>query len=218
MRVIPLRIVLACIPAGIAVSLAACVSPPTQEARSMPAEARSAPPQPAKPRGADDISIELRKFNVQSKDGNVLFKLGDLHCAHERHPKHGMYGDCNGIPVVVLENPLDGSCIAVHPYANLIIHSERYRTQVFWEIIGAKYYEFDKGQDGIAISQVTGTIDPTLPSDNYDRKQHMGRKWKWELRDDAKYPKTFYHLPNVVNTQTGKPCVPIDPGMINVLN
>ena len=25
---------------------------------------------------------------MQSKDGNVIFKLGDLHCAHPDHPKH----------------------------------------------------------------------------------------------------------------------------------
>jgi len=163
--------------------------------------------------------MELRKFNVQSKDGSVTFKLGDLHCAAHGHPLHKTYGDCIGVPVVVLENPLNGGCIAVHPYANLIIHSKRERTLVVWHIVfGAAYYEFDKSIDGIALSKVTGTTDPTLPSDNYDKKEHQGRRWKWELRETALDDKAFYHLPNVVNTQTGKPCEPIDPGMINVVN
>lgn len=220
MRVMP-RLVLACVAAATVISLAACVSPPMQEARSSSAEARSAPPlAPGRARNLAGVPIELRKFNVQTADGNVIFKLGDLHCAHPSHPTHGTYGDCNGIPVVVLENPLDDSCIAVHPYANLIIHSEEKRkTPVVWQIVAGKPdYEFDTSKDGIAISKVTGTTDPTLPSANYNGKQHQGKKWKWDLHEEAKYPKTFYHLPNVVNKKTGKPCVPIDPGMINVLN
>lgn len=202
MRTIPSKTALACV----LVSLAACTTPPTQESAS------------ASGSKGGDIPKELRKFNVQSKDGNVTFKLGDLNCAHPSHPTHKLYGDCIGIPVVVLENPFNGECIAVHPYANLIVHSDKMRTPVVWQIVGGPRYEFDRRQDGIALGRMPGTTDPTLPDDNYDRKQHQGQRWKWELRDDAKYPKTFYHLPHVVDTTTGKPCVPIDPGMINVVN
>lgn len=216
MRVLPLRIVLACMHASIAVSLAACVSPPTQEARSMPAEARSAPPPATRgTRGPGDVPMELRKFDVQSRDGNVTFRVGDLHCAEPSHPLHGRYPDCNGIPVVVLDNP-KGGCIAVIPYANLIIHSQKKRTRVVWQITGGSDYEFDRSQDGIPLFK--SKTDPTLPSRNYDRKQHQGDKWKWELHEEALYPKTFYHFANVVDKRTGTACEPIDPGMINVIN
>lgn len=208
MRTIPSQIGLACV----LVSLVACTTAPNQEPRSAP------PPASASKGASGDIPMELRKFDVQSKDGSVTFRFGDYHCAHPSHPTYRLYGDCNGIPVAVLENPYNGDCIAVHPYANLIIHSDRMRTLIVWQIFGGRQYEFDRTQDGITLGKMSGTTDPTLPGDNYDRKQHQGQRWKWELRDDAKYPKTFYHLPYVVNTTNGKPCVPIDPGMINVVN
>jgi len=208
MRVMP-RLVLACVAVTTVLALGACAAPPTQEARSAPTAEKGGSP--------GGVPMELRRFDVQSKDGSVLFRLGDLHCAHPSHPLHGTYGDCNAIPVVVLENPKTGNCIALHPYANLIIHSERKRTPVVWQIVaGALHYEFDSSKDGIAISPSPG--DTTDPTANYDRKQNLGKKWKWEVHEKAIYPKTFYHLPNVFDTKAKKPCVPIDPGVITVID
>lgn len=209
MRFMP-RLVLACVAATTVISLAACVSSPSQDARSAPAYASE------RPVSRDGPKSGLGKDGVQSAEGNVIIKMGDLHCAEPSHPLHGTYPDCNAIPVVVLLKPL-GGCIALMPYVNLYIHSDKKRVRVVWQILGPSDYEF-AANDGIAISKVTGTTDPTLPSRNYDRKQNQGNKWKWELSDEALYPETFYHLPNVVQKKTGKPCEPIDPGMVNVVN
>lgn len=222
MRVMPLRLALTCVAATIAISLTACVSAPSQEARSAPPSASAQSARALNPR---ELPLsELRKVGVQSFQGSVIINVGDYHCAEGSHKYHDTYGDCDAIPVVVLLKPA-GGCVALIPYADLWIHTDKKKVKLTWQIIGPKNYVFnpntampiDPLKDGIAITKVTNTTDPTNPSDNYNGKAHGGRKFSWELKQDALTPRAFYHYANV-NDPNGNACEPIDPGMINLVN
>ena len=201
---------MACVGACISIALAACMSAPVQDAGT----AKPAASAQRTKDGPPQVPSELRKLKVQSRDGSVIINVGDYHCAEGSHSSHGRYGDCDNIPAVVLLKP-DGSCIGLLPYADLWIHSNKKRTKVVWQIFGPPGYQFDTGKDGIEIDKQSS--DPTLPGSNYDGKQNQGRKFKWELKEDALTPRQFYHLPNIVDPN-GVPCEPIDPGMINLVN
>lgn len=205
MRIVPMRVDCALAVSTMAFGLAACMSPPLEETRPIGGalvQSREMPP--------GDLTPGAR-LSVTSKLGSATLRAGDFHCAEQTHPKRALYPDCNSLPVVVLLKP-KGGCLSLIPYVNLYIHSERKRTHVVWEIIGPKGYQFAEG-NGIALT----TSDGSDPGMTYDSKKHMGRHFKWELRDSAVFPATIYHVANVVDEQ-GVPCEPIDPGMINVVN
>jgi len=211
----PIRseIVMACVSAATAMSLIGCASAPAGQAPAA-SDARAAPSVPPKsfaPR--DAASVDKREF-VKTLNGSVVFYFGEYHCAEGSHPQHKLYGDCDGIPAVVLLKP--GGCIGLLPYKSLTIHSEMKRTKVVWQIFGPPHYAFDTRFDGIALSATPG--DPSVPSDNYDKKDNGGRKFKWELKESVP-TRLFYHLPNIVDTSTTPPtpCEPIDPRMINLI-
>ncbi len=215
MRVMP-RLVFACIAATGATFLAGCMSAPAQEARSAPATASTTA------QVSRDMPVtKLGKVGVKSLAGSVIINVGDYHCAEGRHKDHELYGDCDPLPVVVLIKP--GGCVALIPYANLWIHTDRKRVSLTWRIMGPKNYVFNENKandplkDGIALTKVTGTTDPTAPGDNYTGRSNGQRRFTWVLKDDALTPRAFYHYANVVDPD-GNACEPIDPGMINLVN
>jgi len=216
MRLTP-RLGLASVAAATVTVLAGCISAPAQEARPAPASA-AAKAQTAR----DEPGANLRKSNVRSLDGSVIINVGDYHCAEGSHKYHELYGDCDPLPVVVLLKPA-GGCIALIPYANLWIHTDKKKVKLTWQIMGPKNYVFDPNnaddplKDGIAITKVTGTTDTTAPGDNYTGKMNGQTKYTWTLRDNALTPRAFYHYADVVDP-SGHPCEPIDPGMINLVN
>jgi len=223
----PSKSVGACLYVASAISLAACVSPPSQPTgvESRPVvqgpvvgASRAAPPGSviAAADASRDIARTDKRAFVKTFDEAVVFFLGEYHCAHGKHSLYKLYGDCNDIPAVVLLKP--GGCIGLLPYKSLWIHTPNERTKITWQISGPPQYAFDTNPDGIELRPVPG--DATPPTNSYDGKDHQGRKFKWELKDAAVTPKEFYHLPNIVDTSTNPPtkCTPIDPGMINLVN
>lgn len=192
-------------------SLAACTSMETERARPVPAPTERAGPPSSK---SNDLLIpDNVKIGVRSKFGTAELKDGIYQCADPSHPKRTLYPDCKGIPVIVLQKTT-GGCLSLIPYAGLIIHSERKKTKVVWQIYGPTGYEF-AAANGIELRRLSGgTLNP---GDVYTQSQHQGDRFKWELKEGAYFPGGMAHDAHVVDP-SGVPCEPLDPVAINVID
>jgi hypothetical protein len=197
----------ACI-AGAALSLAACAPMAQVSTPPGPAAERSAPPPPS----SRDLPLPKDvKLGARSRYGTAMLTDGIFHCADPKHPAIAKYPDCRGIPVIVLQT--QQGCLSLIPYAALVIHSDRKKTKVIWQIYGPQGYEF--ASDGIQLSRlIGGTLNP---GDVYANKQHQGDRYKWELKQDAIFPGGMAHDARVVDP-SGTPCEPIDPVAINIID
>jgi len=195
--------------ASAAVFLAACAPMPPQDSR--PA-ATAAERSRASPDLAGLVLPEKVKLGAKSLFGTAMLNDGIFQCVDSDHPKANKYPDCKGIPVIVLQKS-SGGCLSLVPYAGLIIHSERKRTKIIWQIYGPKGYEF--AANGIELKKVSsGTLNP---GDVYSDSQHQGDRFKWELKQGAIFPGAMAHQAHVVDP-SGMDCEPIDPVAINIID
>lgn len=150
---------------------------------------------------------------VRSRLGTVSLAQGDYHCAAAGHPYADKYTPCTDIPVVVLFKN-DGSCLALVPYARLVVHTDKRRTPLEWSIFGSSTASFDANK-GIEIK--VQSSDGTPLGDVYDGKSHGGNRYRWVIKPNAPKDKQFDHAANVVDANN-RPCEPIDPIAVNVEN
>jgi len=189
-------------------SLAACAPIVAQTDRAPPPPSDRSAPAPS----ARDLPLPKDvKVGARSALGTAVLNDGIYHCADPQHPLLSKYPDCRGIPVIVLVT--QKGCLSLIPYAALVIHSDRKKTKVVWQIYGPVGYEF--AGNGIELSRLNGgTLNP---GDVYANKQHQGDRYKWELKQGAIFPGGMAHDAHVVDPN-GVACEPIDPVAINIID
>lgn len=195
----------------VSLGLAACAPMQSRDAAST-ASADAVSPAAATRDGPASLLPDNVKLGVMSRFGTASLKDGIYQCADNNHPKLTLYPSCSGIPVIVLQKST-GGCLSLIPYAGLIVHSERRRTKIVWQIYGPTGYSFT--DDGIELSKLNGgTLNPP---DVYANKQNQGDRFKWELKQGAVFPGGMNHEAHVVDP-SGVPCEPIDPVAINIID